>query len=966
MCTKPFLTCLESTHHMSAADSVTITGHHTLQCANKASIATLEEPVKLGPLDQLVLPFVPIALVFIYKAPSESRSVLLPAERLQRAASLLLDHYPHLTGRLHMNATDGTPEITRLGTGAALLTAQCDAWLEPLGATATGGRLVMPHLPDTGNALLAPFDPTLEGVCRDPVFTIQHTRFRCGGVALGIRLHHIVCDTAGYFQLVRDLAQLYRSLRESDAKDVTLARPPHIRSYLWDRTWSAEDWQAALDYQPSLFYIEEPQEQKQEALSALNPTLNRNSNPGPPPVVGRVLRFLRPELDALKARAADPNGGGWVSTFDALSAHLVQRVFCARLQHATQEGLSTDLSRDFLTSVNIRDILNLPPRYFSNGVLTPYTTLPHDALAHGPLWQVAKALHDSVRSLSAQDAKQTVEWIAAQPDKRRVRQGFRYENGGFTVSQWSKYDMYVGVDFDVDGNGESIAPALVSPPFTPISLVDGLAFFLSTEEQYQRARSPSSPGGTCAIDVTTHLDKKHNVPKELRNGLTRYIREHPYQFRDLSSIPIRLDGSAPHPELRVHEGYACRECKFYTASFKRMTDHLSKVHLCDHASKSRTDSLYDDVFLQTWGDGPTRNYWTVLVNGNVLRPVNLPCAHDHLESVREREQARRQEQQRADLTDTGAQTLQSTGPWMERTRWPITYQGVRRDILLRLANIPVTDEANRYKLVRTEDGVDLASSGEDEKRIWHLTQVVQVLLDRCEETMRRTSRPILCWLITARPLPCFPKPFKFLGREKSRRSYRRWLKGFVAFVFRVWRMESKIRSSLAGIQFSQKQSARMRSIWEHRLWGLRIGPDEWSRLRADYQQRQGPQGDLISPGGRAREDYVGGEVDSEAGDEDDEVDTGEEVAEDDGDEDDEEKDEVDEGREGSLCPNVLSQSNPTSELHDAAAELPQLLFELCIAFMTEEFRDGQPSSSTLVYYSGVLALLDTGETFRSA
>jgi hypothetical protein len=34
--------------------------------------------------------------------------------------------------------------------------------------------------------------------------------------------------------------------------------------------------------------------------------------------------------------------------------------------------------------------------------------------------------------------------------------------------------------------------------------------------------------------------------------------------------------------------------------------------------------------------------------------------------------------------------------------------------------------------------------------------------------------------------------------------------------------------------------------------------------------------------------------------------------------------------------------------------------------MTEEFRDRQPSSSTLVYYSGVLRLQGTRETFRTA
>jgi hypothetical protein len=62
-----------------------------------------------------------------------------------------------------------------------------------------------------------------------------------------------------------------------------------------------------------------------------------------------------------------------------------------------------------------------------------------------------------------------------------------------------------------------------------------------------------------------------------------------------------------------------------------------------------------------------------------------------------------------------------------------------------------------------------------------------------------------------------------------------------------------------------------------------------------------------------------------------------------------------------------ASSDRSSETYAAAAaELLELLFELCIAFMTEEFRDGQPSSSTLVYYSGILALQGTGETFRTA
>ena len=126
---------------------------------------------------------------------------------------------------------------------------------------------------------------------------------------------------------------------------------------------------------------------------------------------------------------------------------------------------------------------------------------------------------------------------------------------------------------------------------------------------------------------------------------------------------------------------------------------------------------------------------------------------------------------------------------MERTRWPITYQAVHRDILLGLADPPAMPRGDDWTIGSSKHELLVVSPAEDEQRIWHLTKAVEAVLDRCEETMRRTGRPLLCWLITTRPSPCFPKPFKFLGRETTRKSYRRWLKGFLAFVFRAWRME---------------------------------------------------------------------------------------------------------------------------------------------------------------------------------
>ncbi|KAG8887912.1 hypothetical protein FRB98_008737 [Tulasnella sp. 332] len=492
----------------TSKDPVSIISRHKVCCANEGSWKALESPFRLGPFDQAVNPIIPIQVVFVYKqAPSTHSVELVPVERLQCALTLLLDHYPHLTGRLHIDPSDGTPEITRLGSGAGLYVAKCsnrlDAYSSP-GLT-TPGRILMSNLPSAGNVLLAPFDMTLEGVCHDHILAIQHTRFSCGGVALGVRLLHKVTDADGFFQLMRDLAELYRGIPSSnihgDLAPVvpSLTHPPHTRSYMSDVTGSnmtPEQRQAALDYKPSLLYVESnmgatedsllPSQKDSSALlegSAANPPSSPTIT-STPPITGRFLRFSGGELSALKAHATDPYSGSssnsWVSTFEALSAHLHQSVYRARVQLRVNDPNQPKLSfPDFLTPVNLRSRLGLPPRYFANALLCVYTCLSHDVLANGPLWRVANALHDLTRTTyttSKDEMNQTLKWIAVQPDKRRIKESFRLGTGSFMLSQWNKVDMYPGMAFEVP-------PSLVSPPFTPISLCDGLGYLLPTEAQ---------------------------------------------------------------------------------------------------------------------------------------------------------------------------------------------------------------------------------------------------------------------------------------------------------------------------------------------------------------------------------------------------------------------------------------------------------------------------------------------------
>jgi hypothetical protein len=93
--------------------------------------------------------------------------------------------------------------------------------------------------------------------------------------------------------------------------------------------------------------------------------------------------------------------------------------------------------------------------------------------------------------------------------------------------------------------------------------------------------------------------------------------------------------------------------------------------------------LYDDVLLQTWAlsrceSGDNGQYWIIDKSGRVNRPLADPDVRNCLRSVQEQEQAYlvRWEHGR----NSGALI-----PWMERTRWAITYDGLYRDLLRRLA-----------------------------------------------------------------------------------------------------------------------------------------------------------------------------------------------------------------------------------------------------------------------------------------
>lgn len=72
------------------------------------------------------------------------------------------------------------------------------------------------------------------------------------------------------------------------------------------------------------------------------------------------------------------------------------------------------------------------------------------------------------------------------------------------------------------------------------------------------------------------------------------------------------------------------------------------------------------------------------------------------------------------------------------------------------------------------------------------------------------------------------------------------------------------------------------------------------------------------------------------------------------------------GRVGLGDDDEYQEENRFDNVDSAVDELLELVFQLSITFSTEEFVDGQPSSSLLVYFSGVLGLSADARGFLPA
>ncbi|EMT69788.1 hypothetical protein FOC4_g10000252 [Fusarium odoratissimum] len=374
---------------------------------------------------------------------------------------------------------------------------------------------------------------------------------------------------------------------------------------------------------------------------------------------------------------------------------------------------------------------------------------------------------------------------------------------------------------------------------------------------------------------------------------------------------------------------------------------------CQRFFPSREGSKWFQVNIQTKAQTDRSK-----ANSSTKKPQETPHvltseASTHLQQVIDRESRYREALgQPRTINDTGTDTFAATSLWLDRTQWASIYRGSRRDVLRALSRLPDRHSLNIDYILgkgNLEGAPNLISPREDEQKISCIMRALDLVIDRCEETVRCTSHNLLCWLLSSRLQSRREVAFNLVAEKNSEIRYRRTQKQFLAFILRTDRMPEDCRRGVMDVKIKPEISTQLDRIWEHKAW------NQSTKIPLNTRTSQG--------------------LDRKESNEDDEIDDENVEAwelEDDDDDEDAESDYNDSGHfddiEGTTAgthQDIFSGVSGGSAA-SAFAQFLELLFQLCIMLSTEPFLNGQPSSTLLIYFSGILGLSADCQRFRLA
>ncbi|KAG6425257.1 hypothetical protein SASPL_115684 [Salvia splendens] len=356
---------------------------------------TPRESVWLSNLDLVFPETYHTRVMYLY--PCDGRAGFFDTATLKAALSrALVAFYPY-AGRLRKDDS-GRIEINCNGEGVSFVEAECDATLDDLGDFYT----LSPDL----NLNLIPTVDYSQGISTFPLFLVQLSRFKCGGVSLGFANEHHTSDGISALHFINTWSEIARGL--TTIPPVSLDR----------RVLSARN-----PPQPRFRHIEH------QPPPPLKAPLNGDTT-------FSTFRLSRDHINALKQKC---NDGSNYTTYEVVAGHVWRCVSIAR-------GLPRDQETKLQLPVDARQRLQppLPLGYFGNGIFYTGAFALIGELISRPLKFAVEKVHEAIARMDDEYMRSALDYLELH--MRNVDGIVRSQNNvkcpNFGITSWIRLPFY--------------------------------------------------------------------------------------------------------------------------------------------------------------------------------------------------------------------------------------------------------------------------------------------------------------------------------------------------------------------------------------------------------------------------------------------------------------------------------------------------------------------------------------------
>ncbi|XP_020081200.1 putrescine hydroxycinnamoyltransferase 1-like [Ananas comosus] len=309
--------------------------------------------------------------VYFYRPNGHNPGFFSVQALKQSLAKALVIFYP-LAGRLHVGPT-GRIEIRCTGEGALFVMARSKSVLDEFGDFAPSAEM---------RRLLVPKAEPANPPCI--LVLVQVTFFKCGGVCLGVAVHHTAADGLGALHFVNAWADIARSAE--------LPTPPFL-----DRTLLRARRPPAVLFDHA--------EYSQNTRSAATP-----------PFDSTILRLSKDQLNFLKSTALGSQKR--LSTFKAVVAH-VWRAACEARGLGGAETTTLYMTADARTRVSPP----LPQNFLGNAIFRTSATAKVEDVLSNYLEFGGERIQEATARLNDGFVRSLIDYLDSVDDVRGLQKG---------------------------------------------------------------------------------------------------------------------------------------------------------------------------------------------------------------------------------------------------------------------------------------------------------------------------------------------------------------------------------------------------------------------------------------------------------------------------------------------------------------------------------------------------------------